>query len=191
MPFGLASVPKPKTEKFESFWFHSLPLALLYCHTTVLQEAFQAQHGLCLPTSMTQGVITLLYRAKASTALLDNHRPITLLNGDYKLLAKALATRFANWACMCWTPLIPLLCLVAGLATMCCTIWRRWSTCSKQVSLAALLFWTSARRMTALAPPRCTSRGLTSAIANGSVFRGRLRTSISWAPVRQIRQAWS
>jgi len=60
----------------------------------VLQDAFQAQHGLCLPTSMTQGDITLLYRGKGSKALLDSYRPITLLNSDYKLLAKALATRF-------------------------------------------------------------------------------------------------
>jgi len=60
----------------------------------VLQDAFQAQHGLSLPTSMTQGVITLLYKVKGSKALLDSYRPITLLNCDYKLLAKALATRF-------------------------------------------------------------------------------------------------
>ncbi len=60
----------------------------------VLQDAFQAQHGLCLPTPMTQGVITLLYKGKGSNALLDSYRPITLLNSDYKLLAKALATRF-------------------------------------------------------------------------------------------------
>ncbi len=56
----------------------------------VLQEAFQAQHGLCLPNSMTQGVITLLYKGKGFKALLDSYRPITLLNSDYKLLAKAL-----------------------------------------------------------------------------------------------------
>ena len=43
---------------------------------------------------MTQGVITLLYKSKGSKALLDNYRPITLLNGDYKLLFKALMTRF-------------------------------------------------------------------------------------------------
>jgi len=60
----------------------------------VLQDAFQAQHGLCLPTSMTQGVIPLLYKGKGSKAMLDSYRPITLLNSDYKLLAKALATRF-------------------------------------------------------------------------------------------------
>ncbi len=43
---------------------------------------------------MTQGVITLLYKGKGSKALLDSYRPITLLNSDYKLLAKSVATRF-------------------------------------------------------------------------------------------------
>ena len=62
----------------------------------VLQEAFQAEQGLSLPASMTQGVITLLYKGKGSQALLDSYRPITLLNSDYKLLAKALATRFGQ-----------------------------------------------------------------------------------------------
>ena len=42
---------------------------------------------------MTQGVITLLYKGKGARSSLDNYRPITLLNSDYKLLAKALATR--------------------------------------------------------------------------------------------------
>ncbi len=60
----------------------------------VLQDAFQAQQGISLPTSMTQGVITLRYKGKGSKALMDSYRPITLLSSDYKLLAKALTTRF-------------------------------------------------------------------------------------------------
>lgn len=60
----------------------------------VLQESFQAQLAPSLPASMTQGVITLLYKGKGSRSSLDSYRPITLLNSDYKLLAKALATRF-------------------------------------------------------------------------------------------------
>ncbi len=35
-----------------------------------------------------------LYKGKGSKALLNSYRPITLLNSDYKLLDKALATRF-------------------------------------------------------------------------------------------------
>ena len=60
----------------------------------VLQDTFQTQHSPSLPASMTQGVITLLYKGKGARSSLDSYRPITLLNSDYKLLAKALATRF-------------------------------------------------------------------------------------------------
>jgi hypothetical protein len=42
---------------------------------------------------MAQGAITLLYKSKASKALLESYRPMTLLNSEYKLLANALATR--------------------------------------------------------------------------------------------------
>ena len=48
---------------------------------------------------MTEGIIALLYKGKSSKALLDSYRPITLLNSVYKLLAKALATRFGPPAC--------------------------------------------------------------------------------------------
>ncbi len=76
-------------EFFSQFWEVLGPELL-----AVLQEAFHAQHGLSLTSSMTQGVITLVYKGKGCKALLDSYRPITLLNSDYKLLAKALATRF-------------------------------------------------------------------------------------------------
>jgi hypothetical protein len=118
-------------EVYSQFWKVLEPELLI-----VLQEAFQAQHGFCLPPSMTQGVITLLYKGRGSKALLDSYRPITLLNR-----LPALGLPFSIW----WTPLRLLLCQVGGLATICCSIYRKWSTCSKQVSLAAWLFWFSAR----------------------------------------------
>ena len=59
----------------------------------VLQDSFQTQLTPSLPASMTQGVITLLYKGKGARSSLDSYRPITLLNSDYKLLAKALAIR--------------------------------------------------------------------------------------------------
>ena len=59
----------------------------------MLQDSFQTQLTPSLPASMTQGVITLLYKGKGARSSLDSHRPIILLNSDYKLLAKALATR--------------------------------------------------------------------------------------------------
>ena len=76
-------------EFFSQFW-DMLGQELL----AVLQDSFQTQHAPSLPASMTQGVITLLYKGKGSRSLLDSYRPITLLNSDYKLLAKALASRF-------------------------------------------------------------------------------------------------
>ena len=75
-------------ELYSQFWDLLGPELL-----AVLQASFQGQHA-ALPASMTQGVITSLYKGKGSRALLDSNRPITLLNSDYKLLAKALASRF-------------------------------------------------------------------------------------------------
>lgn len=40
-----------------------------------------------LPVSMKQGVICLIPKPKKDTLLLDNWRPISLLNNDYKLFA--------------------------------------------------------------------------------------------------------
>ena len=74
-------------EFYSQFWDLLGPELL-----AVLHDSFQHQHS--LPASMTQGVISLLYKGKGSPSLLDSYRPITLLNTDYKLLAKALATRF-------------------------------------------------------------------------------------------------
>ena len=76
-------------EFFTQFWDLLGPELL-----AVLQESFQTQHASSLPASMAHGVITLLYKGKGPHTLLDSYRPITLLNSDYKLLAKALASRF-------------------------------------------------------------------------------------------------
>ena len=46
-----------------------------------------------LPRSMTQGLITLLYKEKGDAALLKNWRPVTLMNVDYKILTKVLTNR--------------------------------------------------------------------------------------------------
>lgn len=46
-----------------------------------------------LPTSMTQGVICLIPKPKKDLLLLDNWRPINLLNNDYKLFALIFAIR--------------------------------------------------------------------------------------------------
>ena len=50
----------------------------------------------CLPESMRVGSIVLLYKDSGDRALVHNYRPITLLNADYKVFAKALALRFGT-----------------------------------------------------------------------------------------------
>ena len=54
-------------EFFSQFWDMLGPELL-----AVLQDSFQTQHAPSLPASMTQGVITLLYKGKGSRSLLDS-----------------------------------------------------------------------------------------------------------------------
>jgi exonuclease III len=49
-----------------------------------------------LPAEMMQGCIVLLYKGQGDREDLANYRPITLLNADYKLIAKAYAMRFGG-----------------------------------------------------------------------------------------------
>ncbi len=68
---------------------------------------------------MTQGIITLLYNGKGSKALLDSYRPITLLNSDYKLLAKlAKLLALQHVVDPTQTAFVP----GRWIATMCCAI---------------------------------------------------------------------
>lgn len=46
-----------------------------------------------LPTTMKQGVITLIPKPGKNSKIIDNLRPITLLNNDYKLLTHIFANR--------------------------------------------------------------------------------------------------
>lgn len=47
-----------------------------------------------LSVSMKQGVICLIPKPKKDTLLLDNWRPVSLLNNDYKLFALIFSKRF-------------------------------------------------------------------------------------------------
>ena len=53
-------------------------------------EAFEKG---CLATSQKQGVITLIEKEGKDPLYIKNYRPITLLNTDYKMLSKIMATR--------------------------------------------------------------------------------------------------
>lgn len=46
-----------------------------------------------LPSSMNQGLITLIPKSKKDLLFIDNWRPICLLNNEYKILATIFAKR--------------------------------------------------------------------------------------------------
>lgn len=56
----------------------------------VFVESLEKEH---LPTTMTQGLTTLIPKPNKDTLLIDNWRPICLLNNDYKIFALVLAKR--------------------------------------------------------------------------------------------------
>ena len=65
--------------------------------TAVLSEAFQPGAA-SLPADMTEGRVTLLYKGKgADRAQPASYRPITLLNTDYKLAARVIASRLFSF----------------------------------------------------------------------------------------------
>lgn len=49
-----------------------------------------------LPPSLTQGLITLIPKPKKDPLFIDNWRPISLLNTDYKIFASIIAKRLKN-----------------------------------------------------------------------------------------------
>ncbi|CAI5477045.1 unnamed protein product [Closterium sp. Yama58-4] len=87
---AIAALPKGKTpgpdglsgELFRSY---------RTCFTPALHALFQGPHS-SLPPSMLQGR-TVLIPKKSDATLVDNLRPITLMNTDYKVLAICLANR--------------------------------------------------------------------------------------------------
>lgn len=58
--------------------------------TEVVHEIKQSKE---LTPTMKRGVISLIYKKKGDKKLLKNWRPITLLNVDYKIISKTLASR--------------------------------------------------------------------------------------------------
>ncbi len=56
----------------------------------MFSESIQSEN---LSPSLTQGILTLIPKPKIDTSLIDNWRPICLLNNNYKTLAWILAKR--------------------------------------------------------------------------------------------------
>ena len=74
-------------EFYKAFW-HLLGKDLVQ----VFNNSFEQMR---LPESQNYGLLTLLFK-KGERTLLSNWRPISLLNTDYKILAKALSTRLGK-----------------------------------------------------------------------------------------------
>lgn len=49
-----------------------------------------------LPPSLSQGLLTLIPKPNKDSLLIDNWRPICLLNNDYKLFAQIFAKRIKH-----------------------------------------------------------------------------------------------
>lgn len=72
-------------------WFYTLHAKRL---APLLADLFNDfLHGRTIPASMKRGVITTIFKGKGDALDIDNRRPITLLNIDYKLLSKVLNDR--------------------------------------------------------------------------------------------------
>ena len=56
-----------------------------------------------LPKGFNDGIVTLIFK-KGSRTDVRNYRPITLLNGDYKVLTRILAKRMLNLVSQCVSP---------------------------------------------------------------------------------------
>jgi hypothetical protein len=74
-------------EFYKQFWKELSPLLLQVVNSSLQDEQ--------LPTSMLNGIITLIPK-KGDLTQLANWRPITLLNTDYKLIARCLAKRLTT-----------------------------------------------------------------------------------------------
>ena len=46
-----------------------------------------------VPKSMCMGMITIIFKSKGSPLKLENYRPLSLLNPEYKVLTKIVANR--------------------------------------------------------------------------------------------------
>ena len=65
-------------------------------HADMIRSFNFAYDNGSLSISQRRGIITLIPKPNKDTALLDNLRPISLLNTDYKLLTKAIIKRLEN-----------------------------------------------------------------------------------------------
>lgn len=93
---AVKSMPNGKSPGFDG-----LPVELYKILWSRISDIFHKAINLCiqrgeLMTSARKGVITLVPKKDRNLAFIKNWRPITLLNVEYKIIAKALASRIKN-----------------------------------------------------------------------------------------------
>ena len=75
--------------EFYIVFFHDIFDLLLNCYRYSFEQGF-------LSVSQRNGVITLLPKKDKDPLYVKNHRPISLLNTDYKIIAKVMANRLKS-----------------------------------------------------------------------------------------------
>jgi hypothetical protein len=92
----LARGKRPGPDGLPAEFYRALWPVIGEALVAVFNEAFDdtSPEPLLAP-SMREGNTVLLYKGEGERALPSNYRPITLLNSDYKILAKAMANRVA------------------------------------------------------------------------------------------------
>jgi len=87
---SLKTNKSPGTDGLTSEFYHVFSEIIAPFLLNVFKESL---NNSSLPPTLCQGLITLIPKSNKNTTFIDNWRPITLLNNDYKIIALVLAKR--------------------------------------------------------------------------------------------------
>ncbi len=90
---GLKNNKSPGTDGLTAEFYKCFAEELTPFLLEMFSESIQSEN---LPPNLTQRLQTLIPKPKKDTSLIDNWRPICLLNNDYKILACILAKRLKS-----------------------------------------------------------------------------------------------
>ena len=88
LPAGKSPGPDRIPNKFYRIFIHQIA----NCMTTFINDA---KHNKTLPHEIGDGIISVLFKKNERTKH-KNYRPITLLNGDYKIFTRIMTKRLNN-----------------------------------------------------------------------------------------------
>ena len=71
-------------------------ISIVKCLTRVFHDI--EDHGVAESSGFTNGWVCPIYKLKKDVRNIENYRPITLLNADYKIMTRAIAMRLASVA---------------------------------------------------------------------------------------------